>query len=295
MREDLMNRIGELVKEMIGVECKVSFNKVEKNNGLVLQAVVIKEPDMTVWPSIYINKMLDALNAKDIEIEDVAKQIVQTYMDSKANGLFGEIVSGFKLSKELILNNVTYKLVNRKKNDNRLVDAPHKDMLDLTAMYYVIIAEDDKGTSSFLVRYHNCIQYDISLDELDEAAYKNTEMRAGFNVQSMSDMMGMPVEMSCKDSNPMYVMTNSKVINGATIMMYERYFKELAEKLNDDLYILPSSIHEVLAIPVSFRSGSTDELVQMVGEINGSEVAEDEILSYSVYRYDRGSCELKIV
>lgn len=46
----------------------------------------------------------------------------------------------------------------------------------------------------------------------------------------------------------MYVISNNKGINGAVSMLYEDGLHELAEKLGSDLYIMPSSIHEVIAV-----------------------------------------------
>lgn len=48
---------------------------------------------------------------------------------------------------------------------------------------------------------------------------------------------------------------------------------------------MPSSIHEVLVVPAS--SMNATDLKQMVREVNDTEVSEQEILGYSVYRYNR--------
>lgn len=70
-----------------------------------------------------------------------------------------------------------------------------------------------------------------------------------------------------------------------SIILYNEQLAQLSEKLNDDLLIMPSSIHEVLAVPAS--SMNAIDLKQMVGEVNDTEVSEQEILGYSVYRYNR--------
>lgn len=67
---------------------------------------------------------------------------------------------------------------------------------------------------------------------------------------------------------------------------------ELAERLGNDLYILPSSIHEVLLLPVSM--GTPEELAGIVKEVNRTLVLPEERLSDSVYRYDRESGKVRI-
>ena len=71
----------------------------------------------------------------------------------------------------------------------------------------------------------------------------------------------------------------------AASMLYENELHELAESLESDLYILPSSVHEVIA--VSSDMGSPEMLAQMVVEVNMQEVSLDERLSNQVYHYDK--------
>ena len=83
----------------------------------------------------------------------------------------------------------------------------------------------------------------------------------------------------------MYVISNSAKMNGAASMFYEDALSSLSEKLGTDLYILPSSVHEVIA--VSTDMGNPNELAAMVAEINMDQVALDERLSNQVYHYDK--------
>ena len=55
-----------------------------------------------------------------------------------------------------------------------------------------------------------------------------------------------------KDSNkpiPMHIMTNKYQINGASVLLYHGLLDGLAEKLGTDLYVIPSSIHELIIMP----------------------------------------------
>lgn len=131
----------------------------------------------------------------------------------------------------------------------------------------------------------------ISVEELDEAAMINTS-KVGFTVQSMYEVMAemmhideSTVEEMCEGGTGMFVLSNKRKINGASIILYNEQLAQLSEKLNDDLLIMPSSIHEVLAVPAS--SMNAIDLKQMVREVNDTEVSEQEILGYSVYRYNR--------
>ena len=61
----------------------------------------------------------------------------------------------------------------------------------------------------------------------------------------------------------------------------------IAEALEDDLYILPCSVNEVLLVRASELEDGVDELKEMVRDVNETVVSEKDILSYSVYYYDK--------
>ena len=82
----------------------------------------------------------------------------------------------------------------------------------------------------------------------------------------------------------MYVVSNKARFLGAATILYKQVLNYLYEKLEGEFYILPSSIHEVIA--VSNVELSEDELKKMVTEINENEVDYLEVLSDSVYRYN---------
>lgn len=82
------------------------------------------------------------------------------------------------------------------------------------------------------------------------------------------------------------LLTNREGYLGASAMLYDGVLKELADAMGSDLFILPSSIHEVLALP---DDGEVDweELEEIVQTINQTEVEDREVLSDTVYCYCR--------
>lgn len=60
---------------------------------------------------------------------------------------------------------------------------------------------------------------------------------------------------------------------------------QLAGKLQDNLVILPSSIHEVIILPER-EAPSEGEAAAMVREVNDTELLPEEVLSNHVYRFD---------
>ena len=81
------------------------------------------------------------------------------------------------------------------------------------------------------------------------------------------------------------------VVGAASLILDDTVLSQVAARYNNaNYFIIPSSISEVIAMPVNEFTPETAEsiamLTQMVEEVNDTQVAKDEILSYDVYHYD---------
>ena len=75
--------------------------------------------------------------------------------------------------------------------------------------------------------------------------------------------------------------------------LYPDILKNFSGMIENDFYILPSSIHEVILLPVCAEENPV-RLQEMVKEVNESQVELQEQLSDQVYFYDRKSERLRI-
>ena len=291
MREEFLNKIVEAVKEKVGTECKVLLREVKKNNGLVLQAIEIWAYGESATEEIYIDSLLDRVETCEIGLDEAAREVIRIHKEHYSNELKDMVK---RIDKQYVLANVTYQLVNKEKNRERLSDMPYRDFLDLAVIYRVIVAENGSKTASFAVGNAICKKHGISGDELESAARRNTEGK-GFRMWPIASIIAEAAgvrEEDCEGNIPMWVFSNNWKHNGAAVMLYGGYFDILAGRIESDLYIIPSSIHEVIAVPVNGMD--KDELRKIVRMINSSEVPEDEVLSENVYRYCRKEKRLVI-
>lgn len=172
------------------------------------------------------------------------------------------------LDRDTVLKNVVYRMVNRERMAGFLKDAPHREFFDVAAVYSCQVARDD-GTCGIALSNEMCGHYGISFEELDTAARKNTEA-AGFATYTMPAM---------------WIISDESLTNGASALLYPDLFGRIADQAGCDLYILPSSIHEVIAVRAAgYEPEKLSEIVQFV---NRTEVDEKDYLSDSVYRYCR--------
>ena len=133
----------------------------------------------------------------------------------------------------------------------------------------------------------------ITLEELDEIAEKNMPRLAPrFLCENADLLLAMGADV---DSSPFteYILTNTDAWDGAATMLYTNDIAMLAEKKGSDIYILPSSIHELILIP--YEDIDVDSLCEMVCEINHSQVKDSEILSDNVYQYSRKDKKIHLI
>ena len=86
--------------------------------------------------------------------------------------------------------------------------------------------------------------------------------------------------------NFMYVGKGKAVTHyGATILLYPDYFACIADEIGSDLYIIPSSTDEVIAVP-AFDFDPTI-LKSMCLTVNETEVDAEKQLGDTIYKYSR--------
>lgn len=87
------------------------------------------------------------------------------------------------------------------------------------------------------------------------------------------------------EASLLYVATNRHNFMGANLLMNNSFLYEIAEKLQDSFYIIPSSVHELLVLPAC-QVQDVEELNLLIQNINDTEVILSDRLSYTLYYYD---------
>ena len=295
MREAIVKELVGAVQEIAGNGYAVTTQETTKNNGVKTLGIEIRKIGKTVTPRIYVDGIVDRVKDGFMTVEDAAKKVLEMYQNSEAPTIEMDVEKW--TDRKFILDHVEYQLVNAERNAEKLKDIPGKKIADLVAIYRVVVGLDEDGMKSYVLTNAGLAGSKISLEELDEAAKKNTE-KSGFSVRTMSEamyeLMGVNPgpEIEEPDGPQIYVLTNARRLHGANIMLYKEYLEIAAEKMNGDFYILPSSIHELLTIPVS--NTGLEQLREMVKEVNDNVVAPEEILGYEVYRYNRETGKVEV-
>ena len=268
----------------------ITINHVIKNNGCEMDGLVIMEKGKDIAPTIYLDSFYE-LYTNGENIKNIIRQIEVIYEQNKNNVTFDvNILNHFDTIKDKIV----YKVVNYRSNEKLLEQGPHKRILYLAVLFYCLLDNEYGRSATALIYNNNLKNWNVTIDDVYKAALKNTPDLLHSKISSMAALFekcGVNVdgeEVDLKDYVPsdMYVLTNESKLNGAACILYENVLYDFAQKLGADLYILPSSVHEVILLP-KLSMFEKDELVNMVKEVNTEGVAADEVLSDHVYEYNR--------
>lgn len=277
------------------------FTKQVRKPNIVKTGLVIKPDNDNITPTIYLNEFY----SEDCEISDVINQVVEIYEEYK------DTMNDFDVQKiydfEQIKKRIVPILINTERNAKLLQTCPNKTYLDLSIVFYYMC--DDKaisgGQSMVLITNTIFTSWGISLDALYDATMNNIHL-LGCNVRGIVDMIakmlkdkGTPddiISMMINDmqSVPLTVVTNDANFKGAYLaFLNPNICKKLAQNYNNNLLILPSSIHESIIAPVDIAP-TIDNIKEIVKSINTTEILPEDFLSDSVYFYDRTTGKISI-
>ena len=284
MPHDFIDILIATLKPMLPDACDISVQEVTKQAEERLTALCIRSDKTNITPLIYIDSAYQNY-CHGASIENLALTIKQIYeQNSNLQQFDTTIVTDWEKAKKT----VCARLINVKRNTSYLAEkvTTPLDGTNLAYMYFIDIPIPKDGSVPINTSIFK--GWNVSLEEMHEIACANTQRLYPACIQSMAATMEDLAGDTGIDFVPtdaaMYVVTNRQKIHGAISALYPDTIKRLQDALGD-YYLLPSSIHEMLAVPVSLAQ-SPEDLLHMVVSINhdGSVVRPEDILADNVYK-----------
>lgn len=211
------------------------------------------------------------------------------------------------LEYESVKNNIVYKLINTERNRELLEDIPYIEFLDLSVVFQCLLSQKESRLETLLIHNVHTKLWDVTVVDLYRAAKENTGRLLPYEIKDMVDVIleimktegteefDYEESMVEPESNKvMYVLSNQKRIEGAVCIMYPGLLRDFADGIGSGFYIIPASVHEVLLLP-SENPEDREELKTMVREINDTKLEAEEILSYSMYWFDKSKGKICIL
>lgn len=281
--------VKNAVESKIGENSTMTINDIKKNNGIILSGLMVKSKDSNVSPIIYLNEYYQAYESGNAEFEAIISDIFEVYEKNKVDHDMD--MSQF-LNYENIREKIVYKLINSDRNADLLQHIPHIAFHDLSIVFQLSITGERFENATILIRNEHLAVWNVSLDSLYEDACRNTPILNRYEIRDMEDVIRefIPSEEMVQMPISLFVLSNKDRVHGAACILYPDLLKHVSGEIGSSMYIIPSSVHETLLIPAKKVDESKCKYIKdMVSMVNDTQVAEEEILSYSVYFYDRNT------
>ena len=268
-RFETMEEFAEAVRTEFEkrIEKSAIVQKINKNNGIMLYALTVLEDEINISATIYLEPYYEVY--EDTGMEYILSRLERVYEENKPE-------QSFDISKildyESIKENLRAKLVAfLELESNKLIE----------------------GQATITVKDNLQQAWGVEAGDIIDAALDN--IKGDITLDSMGDYIDLSMFEADENLIDMYIVTNRLKLHGAVAMLQKDRLKEFADNLKvDTLTIIPSSVHECIIINDKDAQKDTEELREMVKEVNETVVSDQDILSNNVYIYNRTTDKITI-
>lgn len=212
----------------------------------------------------------------------------------------GTNILGFIEDYGLIGHRICFRLMNYEKNEELLETMPHIRWLDLAIVLYIPVAVKDQKGLYIPVDNSLVEKWGIQdTDSLFEEAFANTQKVFPGSIRDMEDVFKEDYDNAPEtgyedDGERMYIATNNEKFYGAAVVLYDGLLASFAQGQGRDLYVIPTSINEMTII-TDTGDLDTEELREVLRNLNLETTEDKDFLSDNLYHYDRGTGSFSIV
>lgn len=289
--EQFLHYVKEHIADEItnGHDCRIFIKKMNKNNGLYVESLHIYREGSRVSPSIELNPFYERYMDGESE-KELLREIADLY---EKNADCGFVLPVSIKDFSSIADRIIMRVVNYDRNQATLQECPHIKILDLAITFRWLAYHDEIGVSTALITNRELGVWERKVEQLYELGMENTPNFFPARVRTMREVLKDYIDIG-EEGVEVYILTNHMGIHGAVCMLYEPILEKFGRQIGKDFFILPSSIHEVILVPV-MEYLKKEDLYQLVRQANDSIVSADEVLSDSVYLYERQKHQISIL
>ena len=305
-REEKKLEFYDLVKDTIATyipEAEIDDIQIVhnlKNNDTEHTAVVIKEANTNITPTIYLDQMAEEY-ADGRNPHELMEKIANVYQINRKPNLDISFIQDF----ENVKHHITTKIISSKLNQKLLAHTPHETVGDMAAILRIQIDEEclRDGSASITVKQELLDVWGVSFEKAmsyaveNDILYKKPILRPVEEIllqmhavrEQVSDAQFLP-ENKAVDF-PMYLLTTSDKIDGANIMCHPELLDETAAFLDSSFVIITSSVHECIIVPYD-KETDLELFRKMIIEVNQNELSPEEVLNDHPFVYDKDERQL---
>ena len=279
-----MTNINEIRNELVARGYgEVIVSDVVKNSVKMTGLTIKKDKDDIIAPCVYITEELANLENAQVACDVIERHLARSQSPDIRDPL--ELIS-----KDNILSKVMIG-VQRSSTQALIKRSTEYDGIE----QFLYIGGDNSDGSNWKIKLNQRLLDEAGLtkDEVWERAEANTFSDENICIQSMLDVfkaiLGPLGDLSGFDV-PMYIVSNKKRSNGAVQIFNKKAIRSWAKDHGfNSFYMLPSSVHEVIIVPVDLCAQNFEFLNAMVRGVNADEVDPVDQLSDKAYLLNMAS------
>lgn len=179
-------------------------------------------------------------------------------------------------------------VINANTHKHELENMPHTIVGDLAIVYRIMIQTTGERFCSAKITNQMMDAYGIDVATLHEdALISSPKIMVPKYIPIETFLLGVPEDVAYEQKDKqLIIVSNEHNTDGAASMFYPNLLHEIACELDHDLYIIPSSTDEVLALSDS-PSLNQEHVKNTLHYVNNTIVDDEQRLSDTIYHYSK--------
>lgn len=285
--KERMEQLNQILREK---DVTLTFMQRPDDAGRTKYGYAVRKGEANISPVFYYEEQHDSLS--DQEFANLLLEFLDRSMEHMT-----ECENSFQLDRDYALSHVQPILYSLKVARNYEQDGCiMKAFGEFGILFRVVVFQDKEVIGAYRITGAFLHYLHITEDELLSHAVEN--LKATYRVMSMQDAiqelfqseeMSLPDEFAQPEPeiNGILVVSNSNKEYGAASVICSDILHDLAGRFSDgSFYLLPSSVHEMLAVEENMEP---EELLAMVYDVNHTQVGPEEFLSNDILHYRNGN------
>ena len=281
--------------ELAGVARFSPYSNIELKEQIITKAqrgeltgLIFKEPGTVCAPTFYVEDFYD-MYKEGRSLKDLSAIVVQDayrYIHNPPD--FPNIDPDVLIGQGLL----GVRLLNKSGNRDYLKNVTYLDV----GCGFALIAEIRSGDFRAVITNGLMDSLGMTKESLFERALEDSSMNDRATLFDLGDMLpAFPQgNMNLLDSADgtvlppvsLYVLSNESSFWGAAVLFYPGMLARLSELMGGSFYVLPSSVHEVLLLPVT--EGDPQKLVDIIRSANRTVTDSDVFLADELFICESG-------
>lgn len=297
--EIVKEELPDFLPEEVYKDLTIDDVEVSKMNDQKLHGLTFRPRGSDAAPTLYVDDLYERhQNGEDLGF--LLIDLAERYEAARN----APVPPDIDINWEKVRDNLSLRLLEKNRNIDFLSNMPYADVGNGLALIVDINMPGDMDGDWRIAVNHGVMEA-LKVDKetlfftaMDDALVNDppvlNDMTQALFSPDKDNLLDRSDPLEPADIGGMYVLTTETANLGAAALYYPDVKEKAAELLGSGYYVLPSSTHEVILVPDTAGHNEKD-LCDMVKQANRTVVEPKDVLSDSVYHYDRDSRSLSKV